>query len=648
MDQVFSDHRAGRSPLIMAVHGPGGVGKTTLALHWAHQVSDQFPEGQIYLNMRGYGPGEPVDPAVALDVVLRAAGVPETQVPRSIEERTALWRSTLFGRRMLILIDNVRDASQVRPLMPADGSVLVLVTSRNELRGLAVSDGARRLAVGVLATEEATALVGTVLGAERGEAEPDAILELVEQCGRLPLALVIAAERAASYPDAPLAELVADLRAGADRLDLLGNPADPAVDPRAVFSWSYRALTAEQARAFRRLGLHPTPEFCLLRASVLLRSSIPQTRVLLEALISVHLLELDQLGSYRFHDLLQVYAAERAAAEDSAEEITATTQRILDWYLHTVRNARAFTDVSLQIDPPADDFVQAGEFPDIVAANDWYLRRRSTLLAVIEHAAQHGFDRHCWQLAYLLRHFHESKRHHDDAMRAALLAMHSAERTGQDIALLHAKYTLGAASIIAGQPDTAGRLIGEVITLGEQMGAHAMVAGASVSIALEYAYSGEMESAVVRLEHAMRAAELSGDPAALAHVLLNFGAIQGMRGLEAESLVLSRQALALYRELNFAYFEAFALGNIAEAAYLIGEYDEALRCADEALVLLGSVEDQLTLPETLVMKGRVLTELGQHAAARQTWQRALAIWSSTEHPRAADVRQLLAGSEVAT
>lgn len=648
LDRLLDDHRSTGPPLVIAVHGPGGAGKTTLALHWAHRVADRFPDGHLHLEMRGHGPGEPVEPAAALDVVLRAVGVPAAQVPRTADERAALWRTTVVGRRLLLLVDNVRDADQVRPLLPATGTVTVLVTSRNELRGLAVTDGARRLAVGEFPVDDAIALVREVLGADRCAREPEATEELVHLCGRLPLALVIAAQQAARYPDVPIAELVADLRSDTDRLDLLAEPGDPAADPRTVFSWSYHGLAPAAARAFRLLGLHPTTEITVPAAAVLLRAQDGVARRLLDTLASVHLLEQDQRGRYRFHDLLQAYALERARAEEPAEEVAAARERLLDWYLGTAAQARATAFGTLPYAvPDAAGARPPQSFPDFPTALAWYHRNRSTLLATVEYAEEHGFDRHGWQLAFALRYFHEVLRQDDDAMTAARVAVRCADRLGDDVAVLHATYTMGTA-FNRRQHDIAQRWLRRAAELGERLGDDAMTASAHVALALTEVGLGRMASAESWLERAVAVGARAAATAPLAHALLNLGAIQGMLGRPEDALASSARSYRLYRELGSDYFTAFARGNMAEAALDSGRLDDALVYADDALALHGTLEDQVSKPATLMVKGRILSRLGREQEARDTWHRALRIFASTGNPRVAEVERLLAETRMPT
>jgi len=628
-------------PLVVAVHGPGGAGKTTLALHWAHRVGGRFPDGHVHLDLRGYGPGEPLEPALALDIVLRAVGVPSARIPRGLEERSALLRTTLAGRRVLLFLDNARDAGQVRPLLPGTGCA-VLVTSRNELRGLAVSDGARRLDLGVLGHDEAVALVARIIGDDRAAAAPDAVSEMVELCGRLPLALVVAAQQAATLDTTPLADLVADLRH--DRLDLLSTPDDPAIDPRAVFSWSYQGLASEVACAFRYLGLHPAPDIDLAAASALLHAEPAATRRLLERLVAVHLLERDQLGRYRFHDLLQVYAAERAVAEEDPDDLAAATRRILDWYLHALHRAKtvAYTPSTIRVRPPAEDFPRPPDFPDAKAARSWYLGHRTTLLAVLEHAADRGYDEHGWQIAYLLPGLHEPEGHFDDLVRAGELGLLCARRTGDDVALSRALHIKGIACDVSGRVEEAEAWQRESVTISERVGDHAMASIALVSVGLILLYAGKAAEAAEWLHRALAAGRRSGNAVPTAHALLNLAALEGMSGNPAESLACSEEALELYREVGSLYFEGFVLGNLAEAELDLGKLPDALEHVNAAIALLDPIADQIALPEALIVKGRVHLGLDQPDEARLALERVLEMLLTAQNPRSAEVLELLA------
>jgi hypothetical protein len=312
-----SDRKAPGTVAIGAIGGTAGVGKTALALHWAHRVAEQFTDGQLHVNLRGFAPsGTPATPAEAVRGFLDALGVPPERIPPTADAQVGLYRSLLVERKMLIVLDNARDEQQVRPLLPASPASLVVVTSRNQLAGLAAADGARLVSPDVLAHDEAVQLLTARIGASRAAAEPDAMDEIAALCAGLPLALAVAAARAAARPGFPLTELAAELRGADDRLDAL-DAGDPAVNVRAVFSWSYRQLSPEPARMFRLLGLHPDPDISVPAAASLAAVDEPHAHRLLRELTHDCLITEHMPGRYAFHGLLRAYAADKARECDS-------------------------------------------------------------------------------------------------------------------------------------------------------------------------------------------------------------------------------------------------------------------------------------------------------------------------------------------
>jgi transcriptional regulator with XRE-family HTH domain len=304
-----------RPPATVVIAGTAGVGKTALAVHWAHQVRHRFPDGQLYVNLRGFDhTATPTDPGAVVRRFLDALYVPAHLVPADPDAQAALYRTLLADRRMLVLLDNARDSEQVRPLLPGASGCLVLITSRSELTGLIAAEGARALPVDLLTSDEAHELFARRVGADRFVAEPRAFAEIVAHCARLPLALAIAAARATAHPHLPLAALAADLCDSHDRLDALTTD-DTGTGIRAVFSWSYRTLSLDAARLFRLLGLHPGPEVTARSAASLTRSPPAQVRPLLAELARAHLLTEHAPGRYAFHDLLGDYATEQATLE---------------------------------------------------------------------------------------------------------------------------------------------------------------------------------------------------------------------------------------------------------------------------------------------------------------------------------------------
>src|SRR3954471_6402096 len=291
LDALLDQGGTARSVLVTTITGTAGVGKTTLAVRWAHRVRDRFPDGQLYVNLRGYDPGPPAEPAAVLDGFLRALEVPADQIPPTVEQRSALFRSRTDDRRLLVVLDNARSEEQVRPLLPGSPSSMVVVTSRASLTGLAVGLGAVRVGLDLLPVRDAVALLRTVVGGDRTDAEPDAVADLVERCARLPLALQLVAQRAAARPHVPLAELAAELTDEADRLELLSCGSDEFTAVRPVFSWSYHRLATAQAHLFAVLGLHPGPDLGGEAAAALAAVSPARARRQLDDLVEAHLVE---------------------------------------------------------------------------------------------------------------------------------------------------------------------------------------------------------------------------------------------------------------------------------------------------------------------------------------------------------------------
>ncbi|WP_308190748.1 NB-ARC domain-containing protein [Streptomyces sp. HPF1205] len=342
LNAVLAGREGGQ--VVVSVHvvaGTAGAGKTSLILHWAHQVKDRFPDGQLFVNLRGYDPGEPVTAEQALRRFLRALGVAPGEVPQDMDDAAALYRSILADRRMLIVLDNAATAGQVRPLLPGSGGSLVVVTSRNRLAGLAVRDGARRLTLGTLPEPEAVALLRAVTREYRPEDDEESLAQLAGLCARLPLALRIAAERAASHPHLSLDDLIAELRDESVLWDALSTGSDEDAEAvRTVLTWSYRALAGPAARLFRLLGLHPAPEFGLHAAAALADLTLGRTRQLLDDLVGAHLLEQTAPDRFQFHDLLRAYATQQAHAEEGVQQRQDALHRLLEWYLHTATRLR--------------------------------------------------------------------------------------------------------------------------------------------------------------------------------------------------------------------------------------------------------------------------------------------------------------------
>ncbi|MGE5829353.1 MAG: BTAD domain-containing putative transcriptional regulator, partial [Micromonosporaceae bacterium] len=328
----------GAAVVISAIGGTAGVGKTALAVYWAHRVADRFPDGQLYVDLRGFSPGGQVmTPAEAVRRFLDALQVLRERIPVDLDAQAALYRSLMAGRRMLVVLDNAHDSAQVRPLLPGAAGCLVLVTSRNELSGLVAADGAHPIDLDLLSVAEARDLLARRLGLHRVSAEPDSVVEIITRCARcarLPLALALVAARAAARPRLPLHVLAAELTDARQRWQTLTGD-DPHTDVQAVFSWSYHALTPPAARLFRLLGLHSGPDIGAPAAASLAGITPDAVRPVLAELTQASLLTEPTTGRYTRHDLLRSYATTLAETTDTDRERQATVGRILDYYLHT-------------------------------------------------------------------------------------------------------------------------------------------------------------------------------------------------------------------------------------------------------------------------------------------------------------------------
>ena len=458
------------SPVAL-ITGTAGVGKTTLAIRFARQAASRFPDGQLYVNLRGFDPASaPVPPGTALQGFFDALGVPPRHVPAGLDAQSALLRTLLDGKRLLLLLDNAHDADQVRPLLPGSAGCLVMVTSRSQLTGLVVADGARPLPLGVLDGVEAAAVLAGRLGAERVSAEPAAIAALVERTAGLPLALSVTCARAASRPGAALADLAAELADARGRLDALGT-GEAATDLRAVFSWSVAKLSVTAARAFRLLSLHPGPDISAPAAASLIALAPSQTRAALAELVRASLLTEDSAGRFGCHDLLRAYAVELSARADSEADRDAARHRIADHYLRTAHAAanRVFPARGQVPLPPAGPGVTAEEFgrpagtagtagttgtADAADSSDgcyeaalgWFQAEQRVLRGVLELAAAHGLDEHCWKLAWYWA--PKLKRHGrvHEVLAVQRTALTAADRLGDTDALAHVHYDLGHVS----------------------------------------------------------------------------------------------------------------------------------------------------------------------------------------------------------
>jgi DNA-binding SARP family transcriptional activator/tetratricopeptide (TPR) repeat protein len=629
----------GGAAVVTVLSGTAGVGKSALAVHWAHRVRDSFPDGQLYVNLRGFDPGGRVmDPDEAMRGFLDALGVPAARVPAGLDAQTGLYRSLLAERRVLVVLDNARDADQVRPLLPAAPGCLALVTSRDRLTGLAVIEGARLLTLGLLDPAAARALLAGRLGRRRVAAEPDAVDEIVARCAGLPLALAIVAARAAVEPRFPLAALADGLRETAGRLDALDG-GDPASQVRAVFSWSYRALSADAARLFRLLGLHPGPDITPPAAAALALLPPARTTALLGELTRGHLLTERAPGRYAFHDLLRAYAGELAAAHESPDARHAATERMLDHYLHTalpgsvlLSGKRAFLEL------PAAAPGIAQELTDHQQALEWFLAERRVLLAAAEHAHRAGFDTRTWQLATALTIFLDRQGRGRELAAVQTLALDAARRRDDAAGQAHAQRGLGVAHANLDHPDEAETHYALALDLFRRLDDHAGQAHTHQNLAWLAGSRGRHREALRHNRSSLEHYRASGDVAGQAVALNNLGWHRSQLGEHRRALADCRNALDLLQQTGDLNGQAHTWDSLGYIHHRLGQTAQAVDCYRHALDLFHRTGDCHSEATALAYLGDTHHDDDDPDAAYEAWTRALAIFEELGHPDAEPLR----------
>jgi DNA-binding SARP family transcriptional activator/Tfp pilus assembly protein PilF len=630
------------SVLIIAITGPAGVGKTTLAVHWAHRVSERFPDGQLYVNLRGFDPVGPVmEPSDVIRGFLEAFAVPADRVPASLDGQAALYRSALAGRRVLVVLDNARDADQVRPLLPGSPGCLVVVTSRNQLGGLVAADGARPLMVDLLTVPEARQLLARRLGQDCVAAEPQAVDDIVECCARLPLALAIVAARAAVRPGFSLALMADELRTARGGLDAFDGD-EPATNARAAFSWSYQMLSSEAARLFRLLSLHPGPDLAIEAAASLAGMDVGQVYPAMAELIRAHLVTERAPGRFTFHDLLRAYAAEQAGSLDSGAGRHAAIHRMLSHYLHSAYAATRLLDPHR--DPVTIALMASGVTRTQLASADdalnWFITEHTALLAVLEPAAN-GFDDHIWQLAWTLVTFHDRLGQWHDSAGTQRAGLAAAERLGDPTGEAVTCRSLARAYAQLGRYDEARPHLRRALDLFAELGHLTGQANAHYTFARVAYRQGRHVEALSHARHALDFYSAADHGTGKAAALNAVGWFHVLLGEPDQALNYCRQALDLHRDLGDRHGEASALDSLGYAHHHLGNHDQAVTCYERAICLWRELGDRYNEADTLTHLGDTYSANCQPGDGRQAWQDALAILDDLGHTDAAQVRARL-------
>ncbi|GAA2457507.1 tetratricopeptide repeat protein [Streptomyces macrosporus] len=630
--------------VVSAVAGAPGVGKTALALHWAHGMRDRFPDGDLYVDMQGYGPGPALTPLRALDTFLRALDTPADSIPETVEERSALFRSLLAGKRVLVVIDNASSSAQVRPLIPADGECFTVVTSRSALPGLVAREGAARVTLDVLSPDESVELLSRFVGPAKVREEPTEALRLAELCGHLPIALRVVGERASNRPRLTLGELVAELEDEQARLDALASQEDELSDTRAAFSWSYRALDPDLRKAFRHLGLHPGPDIGVGAAAALIGCPIPVARRRLRALADVNLVQEVFTNRFRMHDLLRAYALERTAAEDRQDERSRAVRRGLTWYLLvTDMCRRSVLPHSAEVPlVPAHEVEIGAPFGDSAEAWSWFDAERVNVLAALRQAADHGQLDIVWKLALAVSGPLELRSYWSDWENGLRMGLSAARTLGDAFGEAASLLVLGDASWRTGRLDDAFGQYRDASHIAHDIPVPWIEGFARRGMGLLEKERERYGEALDHFEAALRVFRDSGHRRGEGMSLLSMAECARLLGNPEKAVDHGERALRIFREIDDAW--TLAWGRLAHAPGLVevGRGDDAEACLERALDTFGAFGDRRSEAASLAALGDVCERLGKRDEARSHRAAAADLYEALSDPRHEEIRARLA------
>ncbi|GID32189.1 AfsR/SARP family transcriptional regulator [Paractinoplanes brasiliensis] len=644
IDQEVTAHEA--SP-VLSIDGMPGIGKTTLAIHLAHQLAPHYPDGQLYVDLHGFDP-EPsiMPPAEALQGFLNALGIPDSDIPATDFARAGLYRSVLARRRILIVIDNARSADQVRPLIPGTPGCLVLITSRLRLTALATTHNAHLLTLDVLPLDEARNFLTTRIGATRTTADPTAVDEIIKRCGRLPLALAIVAGRAQTHPDHQLSDIAHELRTTHGSLDgFLGDDLDNNI--RAVFSWSYRLLSPDAARLFRLLALQIGPDLTIPAIASLTATPPHQARQLTGELIRTGLLSEHTPNRFTTHDLTRAYAQELVNQHENQHNRQQATHRLTDHYQRTAYEANLRLSPAVGIDPPeVTGAVVVTEVDTPTAATAWFTANWPALKAVVQHKLDEGDATAAWQLVLSLMEFCQSEDSAHDWAALTRACLHTAARAGDEFGRAHMSRGLAGALHLLGDLDAAERHLDEALELFSQLGCLAEQSVAYRNRGMISLARKDYPTTITYLERALRMAKRIENPEEQVRDSLLLGSVYTEMDQLDKAFELLHQGLLIALEND-------DLKGLAGCHWVLAEYHHAAgdpvaslaewRLAFENFRRVGSLSNAVAC---LISVGDTALALGDRAGARAAWQEGLDLLDLLDRrrlPQTAVVEARLAG-----
>jgi len=625
---------------VVTVEGPPGVGKTALALRAARDVSAEFADGHLYVDLHGHSSGVPLEPEDALEEFLSALGVQANEIPVGVAHRAALFRSVLSDRHVLVVLDNVASFRQIEHLLPGASGCAVIATSRNRLSGLSIRTDAMRVVLGPLTISESSDLLRTVIGSSRAEAEAPALAELAERCAHLPLALRIAADHVITHPDSQVSELISDLTTDG-QLEVLST--HDAVAVRKVFSWSYRTLDMAAARMFRLLSLHPGPHISVAVAAALTDVPVAEAQVLLTVLLQAHLVEPVARDRYRLHDLLRLYGSERAAEEDDQD---AAVRRLTEWYLHTAVAANEsmapFRVHVLKLDAPK---VSPLSFTDPAAAMRWCDTESPAFAPIGRLAADHGLADRAWQLPIALFDYLLLRKpwgvwlatHEQGYAAAVSLADRHASAWVQT--------NLAVACRWLRDFTRCESLYAQALAVREDIGdlhGQAWVLEGLSGLAMD---RGQVSRAWSCASRALEIFSTLGDQEGQAAALVALSDVHLAQGDLSPALAAASEALRMCSEIGDLYGQGRKLVKVADVHVALGRPDEALSYVDRSLTVRARAGDLWGQADSFTRQGDILALLDRRVEATKSWRSALELYQSLADPHTADLRNRLLGAD---
>jgi DNA-binding SARP family transcriptional activator/tetratricopeptide (TPR) repeat protein len=616
--------------LVVTLLGTAGVGKTALAVHWAHRVADRFADGQLYLNLRGFDPSaSPMSPTEAVRGLLDAFGVAPEGRPVDLASQVGLYRSLVAGKRLLVVLDNAATADQVRPLLPGSPGSVVLVTSRNQLNGLVAAEGAHPFTLALLNAHDARRLLGARIGAARVTAEPSPVDEIIARCAGLPLALAVVAARASARPTMALAGLAAQLHDARVGLDAFRD-ADPAADVGAVFSWSYQALGLAAASLFRKLALHPGPDVAIAAVASLAGLAVPVVQAALAELVRANLVIEHVAGRYMFHDLLRAYATELARRYDAEVERRAAVHRVLDHYVHSAYAAARL--ITPHREPLALVPAVAGVVVEQCATHEqalaWFTEQRTVLLAALDVATS---DVHTLQLAWTLASFLDYRSQWQDVVDTHRTALAAAMRLGDLPGQAYAHRILGRACTRLGRYDDATPHYRDALKLCRQLADHIGQAHTHLNLAWLHEQQRHFDDALDEVQRALDLYRAADHRAGQASALNQIGWYHTQLGDHAAALAHCRQALDLQQETGHRHGQASTWHSLGYAHHQLGDHDLACSCFLHAIELHRQNGDRYREADTLACLADTYDAAGDVDRARDARRRAAVIHDQIAH-----------------